>query len=119
MSKFNPLPVPAQEVFTMTTAQIQQSAKEAVALSNSAKALYNRCKEYVAHNQVMAMNWGTVPSEALDSANGNVVLGTDALPADISNAINAMTKIIALWEGAGVDAQNYGQLFEKLANPLV
>lgn len=103
----------------MTTAQIQQAAKEAVAISNSAKALYNRCKEYAAHNSVMALDWASVPSAAKDATNGNVVLGTDALPADISNAIFAMTKVVAMWEGAGVDAANYGQSFEKLANPLV
>lgn len=95
----------------MTAAQVTQAAKDAVAIANSAKALYNRCREYAAHNAVMAHDWSQDPAEPIP--------GTDALPADISNAIFAMTKIAAVWEGAGVDAVAYGQSFEKLANPLV
>ncbi len=58
----------------------------------------------------MAHDWSGDPAQP--------VSGTDALPADISNAIYAMTKVIAMYEGAGVDAANYGQSFEKLAFPL-
>lgn len=102
----------------MTPSQITIAAQNAVAISNSAKALYFVCKQYITHNSVMAQNWGAVPSGALDATTGTV-LGTDALPADISNVIFAMTKIVSMWEGGGVDATNYGQNFEKLTNPLV
>lgn len=94
-----------------TDAQVSQMAMDSVAISNSVKAAYQRCKEFVAHNSVMAVDWAGLPPDP--------VSGTDALPADISNVIYAMTKLIAMWEGAGVDAVNYGQSFDKLANPLV
>lgn len=94
----------------MTAAQVTKAAQDAVVLANAVKSVYARCKEYVAHNTVMAHDWSQDPAQP--------IAGTDALPADISNAIYAMTKVVAMWEGAGVDASNYGQSFEKLAFPF-
>lgn len=94
----------------MTPAQITKAAQDAVTIANQAKSLYNRCLEFVAYNTVMSHDWNSDPASPIS--------GTEALPSDIANSINAMTKVIAMWEGAGVDAVNYGQLFDKLSFPL-
>jgi hypothetical protein len=100
----------------LTASQISQSAQAVVALANQLKAAYVAAKEFSNYNGVTDPGWNSLSGA---SVSNGLVVGTQAAPGDISNAIGSLNVFLAFWEGSAVATSAWGQNLEKLANPLV
>lgn len=101
---------------TLTTPQITLSAQSVIDLANQLKSAYVLAKEFSNYNGVTDPGWNSLSGAAI--VNG-LVVGTQAAPSDISNAIGSINEFIAYWEGGVVAQSAWGQNLEKLANPIV
>lgn len=94
----------------LVPAEITLRAQTVRGICNSLKSTFNLCREFKENNDQTDPGWSGL-SGANVNANGTAI-GTNLMPADVSNAIGEMVNFMAWWA-------THGPNIEKICDPSV